>query len=47
MASRGHRKNCFNPNFNLVGIADGPHKKYKTMAVFDFAGEFEENGTAS
>ncbi|KAM3127860.1 hypothetical protein pb186bvf_020050 [Paramecium bursaria] len=47
VASRGHRKNCFSPNFNLVGIADGPHKKYKTLAVFDFAGEFEENGTAN
>ena len=26
VSSRGHRKNIYNPNFSMVGIAIGPHK---------------------
>jgi len=35
--SRGHRKNLFNPMFNAVGIATGPHKNYRSMTTMDFA----------
>jgi hypothetical protein len=38
--TRGHRKNCFNENYKLVGISEGPHKQYGTLCVFDFAEEF-------
>jgi uncharacterized protein YkwD len=40
VSSRGHRKNCFKPEFGVVGISDGQHKQFKTQCVFDFAGEF-------
>ncbi|CAK82989.1 unnamed protein product (macronuclear) [Paramecium tetraurelia] len=42
VSSRGHRKNCFKPEFGVVGIYDGEHKQYKTQCVFDFAGSFED-----
>jgi uncharacterized protein YkwD len=35
--ARGHRKNCFNPDFNVVGIAVGSHKVHKYTCVMDFA----------
>ncbi|CAK63551.1 unnamed protein product (macronuclear) [Paramecium tetraurelia] len=44
VGSRGHRKNCFSPDFYLVGIAAGDHKQYQTQCVFDFAGEFTPKG---
>ncbi|CAD8085449.1 unnamed protein product [Paramecium sonneborni] len=44
VGSRGHRKNCFSPDFLLVGIASGDHKQYQTQCVFDFAGEFTPKG---
>lgn len=40
--SRGHRKNIFNPDFLVVGIACGPHASYGTVCVQDFAWGFEE-----
>jgi uncharacterized protein YkwD len=39
---RGHRTNIFTPGFRVVGIAVGPHDKYRTMCVMDFAGGFRE-----
>jgi hypothetical protein len=38
---RGHRKNFLNPDFRLVGVAEGTHPEYKRMSVMDFAGSFE------
>ena len=34
---RGHRRNFFDPEFLKVGIACGPHPKYRNMCVVDFA----------
>ncbi|CAD8082988.1 unnamed protein product [Paramecium sonneborni] len=44
VGSRGHRKNCFSSDFQLVGIAAGDHKQFQTQCVFDFAGEFTPKG---
>lgn len=42
VASRGHRKNIFNPELKTAGIGCGPHAKYTTMCVMDFAGKFTD-----
>ena len=36
--SRGHRKNILNKDFKIVGVAFGPHTKFKNMTVQNFAG---------
>lgn len=38
---RGHRINILDPHFKLVGIATGPHGRYKHMCVMDFTYEYQ------
>ncbi len=42
VSGRGHRKHIYNPAFEVVGIACGPHKVYGTMCVQTFAGDYQE-----
>jgi len=39
---RGHRKNIFNEEFKVVGIAAGKHSVYGSMCVMVFADGFED-----
>lgn len=41
--SRGHRFNLFNPEFGVVGVACGSHKKFKHSCVINFAVGFNDN----
>ena len=45
MASRGHRKNVFSPDFKYTGIGSADHKQYKQCVVFDYAGGVGEKGS--
>jgi uncharacterized protein YkwD len=47
VASRGHRKNIFNPQYKVVGIACGPHQQYRHMCVMDLAGGFKAKKTGT
>ena len=40
--ARGHRKALFNKAFKVVGIAEGPHPKFKQVQVQEFAQDYEE-----
>lgn len=40
--SRGHRKNIFDPELRIIGVAVGSHAKFGTMCVMTFAGGFLE-----
>ena len=42
--ARKHRKNIFNPNFNVAGAAFGPHARFGTVCSMDFAGGYAERG---
>jgi uncharacterized protein YkwD len=39
---RGHRKNIFGMAFGTAGVACGPHPRFVSMCVIDFAGGFRE-----
>lgn len=43
VASRGHRKNIFNPEFHVAGAAIGLHAGYGTMTVVDLADDYTGN----
>jgi uncharacterized protein YkwD len=46
--ARKHRKNIFNPNYNVAGAAFGPHARFRTMCSMDFAGGYaERDGTSA
>lgn len=38
--SRGHRANIFDARLRVMGAACGPHTRYGTMCVMDYAGGF-------
>ena len=44
VAGKKHRANIFSRNFRVAGIAAGPHARYGSMCVMDFAGDFMERG---
>ncbi len=43
--ARKHRKNIFNPAFNIAGAAIGSHARYRTVWSIEFAGGYAEGGT--
>lgn len=45
--SRGHRTNILNPNYSYVGVATGPHERYRFMCVMDFTYPIEALEAAS
>jgi hypothetical protein len=40
--SRGHRKNLFNADYLMVGVACGYHKGYEVCCVMDLAAEYDD-----
>lgn len=46
LPARKHRKNIFNPKFNVAGAAFGRHARLRTVCSIDFAGAYAEQGQA-
>ncbi len=42
LPGRKHRKNIFNPAFNVAGAAYGAHARYRSVCSIEFAGAFAE-----
>jgi uncharacterized protein YkwD len=40
---RGHRKNIFNPTYNMAGAACGSHARFGSVCSIDFASGYVEN----
>ena len=40
---RGHRKNIFNPTYNVAGAAYGSHARFGSVCSIDFASGYVEN----
>jgi uncharacterized protein YkwD len=40
--ARKHRKNIFNPKWNVTGAAFGPHAIYRTVCSMEFAGGYSD-----
>ena len=47
VADRGHRLNIMEENFNLVGIAVGPHKELGTVIVMVFVHDLKSSSTGA
>lgn len=47
LRARKHRKNIFNPKFNFVGAAFGPHARFGSVCTMDFAGAYIERDDRS
>lgn len=46
VAGRDHRKNVFEPDYRVAGIAIGPHTLHEHMCVIDFADQVDEKSVA-
>jgi len=42
LSARKHRKNIFNPKWNVTGAAFGPHAIYRTVCSMEFAGGYSD-----